>query len=64
MLEAFDKFTQQVLDTYAVARGQLARGEYARAQETLAGLAEHHAKTSLSLRSFLIKTGRVTEDPE
>jgi outer membrane protein assembly factor BamD (BamD/ComL family) len=59
MLAAFDKFKKQIDDKYAEARRQLETGELEYAQRTLAQIAKSHAKTSLSLRNLLIRTGRI-----
>jgi hypothetical protein len=59
MLEAFDRFKAQIDEAYDAAREALAAGQFERAQMILAQLAQTHARTSMSLRNYLIKRGRL-----
>ena len=62
MLSAFDKFKAQIDDAYAEARDALEAGQFEQAQAILAQLAQTHARTSLSLRNYLIKRGKLRAD--
>jgi hypothetical protein len=62
MLKAFDAFSNRITERYAEARAYLAAGKYVEAQSVLAGLAQSHAKTSMSLRGVLVKEGLLEED--
>lgn len=59
MLEAFDKFKAQIDGAYIVVRGLLEDGDYVQAQAVLARIGQTHARTSLSMRNYLIKTNRL-----
>lgn len=62
MLEAFDRFREQISDAYRTAQEQLKEGKYNEAHSTLAHIAQVHAKTALSLRNVLIRRGLVEDD--
>jgi len=62
ILAAYDRMTAQVMDAYTAARQALVDGDLVKAQHILARIAQSHAKSSLSLRSVLIKRGLLTED--
>lgn len=57
MVEAFDRFKGQIDEAYAAARHFLEQGDYPGAQAVLARIAQVHAKTSLSLRTYCMKHG-------
>lgn len=57
ILPAFDRFTGQIMEQYALARAHLEAGRWEAAQLVLANLATTHARTSLSLRNVLVKRG-------
>lgn len=61
MLEAFDKFKAQIDGAYIVVRALLEDGDFVQAQAVLARIGQTHAKTSLSMRNYLIKTGRLPQ---
>jgi hypothetical protein len=62
MLEAFDAFSTRISDRYSEARQLIEQDRYAEAQQILARLATSHAKTSLSLRNFMVRQGLLPED--
>jgi hypothetical protein len=62
MLAAFRKFSTRIASEYDKAFAALERDDYVEAQRILAELARSHASTSLSLRSRLIREGKLTED--
>lgn len=61
MLAAFDKFKAQIDGAYLIVRQLLDDGDLVGAQALLARIGQTHAKTSLSLRNYLIKTGRLPQ---
>ena len=64
LIEAYDKMTKQVMDAYAAAREALVANDLVTAQSILARIAQSHAKSSVSLRSILIRRGLLQEDKE
>jgi hypothetical protein len=61
MMKAFEAFCNRIDQRYREVYLALEQDDYARAQELLAGLAQSHAKTSLSLRNFLIRSGELED---
>jgi hypothetical protein len=61
MLRGFDKFSDRMAQRYSEVRDCLAAGRYEEAHVLLASIAVSHAKTSLSLRSMLIKAGKMED---
>lgn len=62
MLRGFETFMLRIEARYRDAYDALENGDYVKAQQILAQLAQSHARTSLSLRSILIKEGLLRED--
>lgn len=62
MLRGFDRFTARIAERYDEARACLDADKYEEAQAILASLTTSHAKTSLSLRSLLIREGLLEDD--
>jgi hypothetical protein len=63
LIQAFDKFRSQIDAAYDQARICLLNGQLTEAQAMLAKIAQVHAKTSLSMRAYLIRNGLLpTED--
>lgn len=54
-LDAYDKFKDQIDAAYNQVRRHLAAGRYKEAQDGLARIAQVHARTSVSMRNYLIK---------
>lgn len=61
-MDAYDKFKGQIDAAYAEVREYLAAGRYREANDALAKIAVVHAKTSLSMRNYLVKHGLIEED--
>lgn len=61
MLAGFDAFVQRIDKRYAEARGCLEREDYRGAERILAHIAQSHARTALSLRNMLVKTGKLED---
>ena len=59
MLPAFDKFVAQINEAYECARERLELGDMEGCQTILARISMTHAKTSLSMRSVLIRRGLI-----
>lgn len=59
MLAAFDRFKATIDGAYIMVRGLLEEGDFVGAQAVLARIGQTHAKTSLSMRNYLIKTNRL-----
>lgn len=62
MLRGFQLFMLRIEARYKDAYEALDRGDYVEAQRILAGLAQSHARTSMSLRGLLIREGLLRED--
>lgn len=62
MLPAFDKFVTQINDAYEAARERLERGDMEGCQSILARISITHARTSMSMRSVLIRRGLMKGD--
>lgn len=62
LVEAFDKFKSQIDEWYDVVREHIAAGRYVQANDALAHIAQIHAKTSLSMRNFLVKNNLINGD--
>lgn len=62
MLKGFDLFIDRITDRYQEARNCIEQGNYVEAQRILASLATSHARTSMSLRNFMIRKGFLPED--
>lgn len=54
-LAAYDKFKDAIDAAYADVRTALAEHRYKDAQQGLARIAQVHARTSVSMRNYLIK---------
>lgn len=61
-MEAFDRFKKQIDVAYDRVREHIKTGHYNEAQEELARIAQVHAKTSLSMRNFLIRNNLMPGD--
>lgn len=59
MMTAYDRFVRQISRLHEQARDHLMKGEYEEAQKVLARITTQHAKSSLSLRNYLITSGRI-----
>jgi outer membrane protein assembly factor BamD (BamD/ComL family) len=59
MMIAYDKFVDQIARLHEQARKHLLNGEYEEAQRILARITTQHARSSLSLRNYLITSGRI-----
>jgi hypothetical protein len=62
ILEAFDKFKATMDESYHLVRDSLEDGRYEDAQRILARIGVTHAKTSMSMRNYLIKQGLIKGD--
>lgn len=62
MLAAFQAFAARIAGEYNNALAALQRDDYVEAHRILAGLAQSHAKTALSLRNQLVKEGLLGGD--
>lgn len=62
MMRAFTAFQKRIATRYQEAHDALERGEYQQAYDILAALAVSHARTSMSLRSFMIRNKLMPED--
>lgn len=61
MIQAFDRFKAQIDGAYIVVRNLLEEGDFVQAQAVLARIGQTHARTSLSMRNYLIKTNRLPQ---
>lgn len=61
MLARYDQFVARMTAQYAEAREALERGEYTQAHDILARMGISHARTSMSLRNVLIRSGRIQD---
>lgn len=61
MIQAFDRFKAQIDGAYIVVRNLLEEGDFVGAQAVLARIGQTHARTSLSMRNYLIKTNRLPQ---
>lgn len=61
MLEAFQAFASRIVVRYSYVSDCLEARRYEEAHILLAELAQSHAKTSLSLRNFMIRQGLIEE---
>lgn len=62
MLRGFDAFMKRINARYREAYAALEKGDYVKAQQILAQLAQSHARTSMNLRGVLIREGLLEED--
>lgn len=59
MLQGFDRFTARIEKRYGEVRDCLVAGRFEEAHILLADIAQTHARTALSLRSSMIRNGRL-----
>lgn len=59
IVAAFDRFKDQVDEAYDQVRAALVNNDYEGAQSILAALGQLHARTSVSMRNYLIKNGKL-----
>lgn len=62
MLKGFDAFTDRIIERYKEARQALDDEDYIKAQDILASLGVSHARTSLSLRNYMVREGLLNEE--
>jgi len=61
MLKAFRAFATRIQTRYEEVEQALAEDRFEEAQRILESLAQSHARTSLSLRNFLVRGGKLEE---
>ena len=64
MLKGFDVFTDRIAERYKEVREALEVDDYAKAQQILASLGVIHARTSLSLRNYMVREGLLKEEDQ